>query len=68
MYFLLANDFYSDWELIKSDSIDNVERYIKSQGENMNGIVLIDNSDDSFLPDVSAYDYKTIFITDYIDG
>lgn len=65
MYFLIASDFLTDYELIKASSKQQAINYISSH--DTKAVEIIGCSDDLFLEDVHKYNPKTLYISDYED-
>lgn len=68
MKILIADDFFAGWKLIKVDTEEVAIDYIKSLGENAEGVkVLLSDIYDDDLKEAQNNADKVLYITDYME-
>ena len=68
MFFMIASDFFVDYEIVKADNLEAVENYILSEGENTSGIEVIGNSDSIDYENAYNGVDKIVYISEYMRG
>lgn len=68
MVFLIASDFFTDYELVKADSLEIVASYILSEGKEAQGIKILCDNDNTDLETARSKADQIIYISDYLGG